>query len=95
MNPCQRLSRNKLQTTYHSPYDNDGKVSLSSYLGLDKRGVRALNKLRRNVTNNSRDEYGEPSGRGLLPGREIDHEPSRDEQVLFQKDEKQNMHRTT
>ena len=87
--PCKRLSRNNLQTTYHSPYQDEGKVSLSSYLGLDKRGVRALNKLRRNVTKHSIDEYGYPSesARGILggniPGRQIDHEPTGDERILF------------
>ena len=73
-------------------------MSLSSYLGLDKRGVRALNKLRRNVTKHSIDEYGRPSGRGILgnnvKGRQIDHEPSPEERILFNEDEKQNMMRT-
>ena len=46
-----------------------------------------MNKLRINVMKHSTDENGQPSGRGLLGnnirGRQIDHEASRDERVVF------------
>ena len=64
--PCQRLVKRDLQTTYHSPYDKEGKVSLSSFLGLDYRGVRAYNKLRKNVIKKTTDEHGQPSGKWLF-----------------------------
>ena len=58
MSPCAKLVKRDLQQTYHSPYDKNGKVPLSNFLGLDYRGVRALNKLRKNVIKNTTDENG-------------------------------------
>jgi hypothetical protein len=49
LTPCNRLVKRDLQKTYHSPYDKDGKVQLNSFLGIDYRGIKAYNKLRKNV----------------------------------------------
>ena len=66
--PCVKLRDNNLQNTYHDPQDGQ-IINLNSFLGLDKRGVKKLNILKRKVSKENLNAFGDLIGKGLLSPR--------------------------
>ena len=66
--PCARLSKRQLNATYHDPKDsNAGEIiTLSSFLGINNRGSKKLEILRKKVKKDNTTERGESCGRGNL-----------------------------
>lgn len=99
LSPCNKLVKRDLQKTYHSPYDRDGKVNLSDFLGIDKRGIKALHCLRKSVSKKNLDESGKPIGRGLLgsniPKRGINFKMTKEEKSIVQSARREEMSRST